>query len=259
MTNSPTEFQDRFHVVLVEPADSLNIGAVARAMMNLGFRHLHLVAPPHFERQYAGMTARRAFPILDALHWHDTFADAVADMEEVVGLALPEGIPPANLVALPQWSAGLPTRPPRRTALVFGPEDNGLREEHLNLCRWIVRIPSSDQFSAFNLAQSVLLTLYEITRTLELAPPPAAPPRELPTANDLAQLDRHLNAVMVRSGFLRPGSPRPVPGTLQTLLRRMELDRRETAILLALFARIHKTLLRGEGRLREEVEERGGK
>lgn len=236
--------RDNFHVILVEPADSLNIGAVARAMMNLGFRHLHLVAPPHFERQYAGMTARRAFPILDALHWHATFEDAIAPMEEVVGLALLEGQPPANAVTLPQWSGSLPTHAARRTALVFGPEDNGLRREHLELCRWIVRIPSEEQFSAFNLAQSVLLTLYEITRTLPAHALPPQPAEPLPTANDLAQLDRHLTEVMHKTGFLRDGSPRPIPGTLKNLLRRMEPNRRELSILLGLVARINKTLNR---------------
>ncbi len=32
---------ERFHVVLVEPGNSANVGAVARAMANLGFAHLH--------------------------------------------------------------------------------------------------------------------------------------------------------------------------------------------------------------------------
>lgn len=240
----PGDWRNCFHIVLVEPADSLNIGSVARAMMNLGFRHLHLVAPPHFERQYAGITARRAFPILDAIQWHETFADAIADVEEVVGLALVEGQPPSNAVTLPRWSANLPARMPRKIALVFGPEDNGLREEHLNLCRWSVRIPSEAQFSAFNLAQSVLLVLYEITRTLPVITAPTLPAQTLPTANDYAQLDRHVEQVMQLSGFLRDGSPRPVPGTIQSLLRRMEPNQREMGILLALFARVHKTLQR---------------
>jgi tRNA C32,U32 (ribose-2'-O)-methylase TrmJ len=39
---------DRIHVVLVEPGDSRNVGSVARAMLNLGYRHLHLVAPPRY-------------------------------------------------------------------------------------------------------------------------------------------------------------------------------------------------------------------
>ncbi|HVK07123.1 MAG TPA: TrmH family RNA methyltransferase, partial [Armatimonadaceae bacterium] len=102
--------RDRFHVVLVEPEKSINIGAVARAMTNLGFRHLHLVAPRHFERERAAVSARAsAEPLLDAAVIHATLEEAVADAEEVVGLALrAPGKDPAHFVTLPQWAARLP-------------------------------------------------------------------------------------------------------------------------------------------------------
>ena len=249
---------DRFHVVLVEPGESLNVGSVARAMMNLGFRHLHLVAPRGYDRTRAGITARSAEPLLDSLTIHERLEDALSGMQEVVGLALPEGRHRLHHATLREWAPGLPAREGRVTALVFGPEDHGLRQEHLEQCRWVIRIPSAQEFPSFNLAQSVLLVLYEIATMFPAAPtapppapgspPPPSPAVDAPTWNDFHQLDRLLDAVMAESGFVRPGSPEPVPGVVRNLFRRLSLDRREMGILLALFSRLRTTLARRRDR-----------
>ena len=250
--------RDRFHVVLVEPEKSINIGAVARAMTNLGFRHLHLVAPRHFERERAAVSARAsAEPLLDAAVIHATLEEAVADAEEVVGLALrAPGKDPAHFVTLPQWAARLPAGRAAsadgmlpRTALLFGTEDNGLSREDLELCRWIVRIPSEDALAEYNMAQSALLVLYEITRTLPdvwdgraSGAAGAATAAARPTGNDFAQLDRHLDAVMRETGFVRPGGPPHTAATVRNLFRRTDASAGEMATLLAFVARIHATL-----------------
>lgn len=234
---------EAFHIVLVEPKESRNVGSVARAMQNLGFSHLHLVAPRGFDREQAMVTARDASVLFDSMTIHSEFASAIAHCEDVVGLALRKGANPAQYVTLPQWSVRLPEQAPRTTALVFGPEDDDLRLEHLNLCRWVVRIPSSAAYPSFNLAQSVLLTLYEIT----CSAPQETEPRlaaELPTWNDYAQLDRLIDSVMAESGFVRPGSPEPVPALVKNLFRRVSLTRHELSVLMALFGRINTGLQR---------------
>lgn len=237
---------DSFHVVLVESGESLNVGAVARAMMNLGFRHLHLVAPRRYDPGRAEVTARSAKPLLESLVIHQRFEAAVSEMEEVVGFALRKGESRSHFVTLPQWALDLPARPLRTTALLFGPEDDDLRQEHLEKCRWVVRIPSAQPFPSFNLAQSVLLALYEIAGVLPGAPAaaPLLPAEEVPTGNEYYHLDRLLDAVMAESGFVRPGTPEPVPGVVRNLFRRLPMSRHEMRILLALFGRLRSTLLR---------------
>ncbi|MBC8138155.1 MAG: hypothetical protein H8F28_19930 [Fibrella sp.] len=241
---------DNFHIVLVEPEKSLNVGAVARAMMNLGFRHLHLVAPREYDRRTAEVTACWATPLLDALIIHETFEAAVADIAEVVGLSGRDGISPALLATLPDWTGDLPNRVARKTALVFGPEDNGLRQEHLNQCRRVIRIPSAAENPSFNLAQSVLLVLYEITRALPddaMLTVPRAPGGS-PTWNDYFQLDRLLDTAMTESGFVREGSPAHVPGVVKNLFRRMEMTPQEMGILMGLFGKVNTNLRHGERR-----------
>lgn len=229
-------------VVLVEPRDSRNVGAVARAMANFGFSDLRLVSPRDYDREQAGVTARDSAPILDNAVIHQSLADAVADVVDVVGFALRTGPSPGRCTTLPDWAQ---RRAPVPTALVFGPEDDDLRHEHLDLCRWIVRIPSDAGFPSLNLAQSVLVALYELSRaTPDDIHWDERQPEETdrPTAGDLAQLDRLIQQAMQSSGFIRPGSPRNAARTIGTLLRRMDLDRTEAAALTALFGRISTAL-----------------
>ena len=166
---------DHIHVVLVEPGDSLNVGSVARAMSNLGFRHLHLVAPPRYDPERAAITACWAADRLGEAQHHDTLAEALAEMEHVVGFTARHGRNRPQHLLLPEWVTRTTAEPPKRTALLFGSEDDGLRREHLVNCNWLVRIPSSEENPSFNLAQSVLLTLFELSRQTCAASPVYAP------------------------------------------------------------------------------------
>ena len=234
-------FHDFFHVVLVEPGESRNIGSVARAMKNLGFSHLHLVAPPHFDRERAAMTACWADDVLDALKVHPTLEDALSECEHVIGFSGREGKNRGAPLNLLEWGESLADAVPQRTALVFGPEDNGLRQEHIEQCRLVLRIPSSAACPSFNLAQAVILALFEIARR----DPPVgevAPERIAAVWNDYTQLDRLLDRVMSLSGFVRVGTPEPVPGLVRNLFRRIDLDKREMGILLGLFGRLDRVL-----------------
>ena len=235
------EAWNRFHVVLVEPGDSLNIGAVARAMSNLGFHNLHLVAPPRYNRQQAAMTACWATDLLDRATEHSSLEEALAPMEQVVGFTARHGRHRPQHVTLPDWIATVKTSRPLKTALMFGPEDTGLRTEHLSACRWLVRIPSEAENPSFNLAQSVLLALFEISRLDWEALPASQGPRPALEA-DLQQMERMVEEAMVRSGFYGKGTPAPLPGLVKHLLRRIEPDVRELPILMGMFDHINRAL-----------------
>jgi TrmH family RNA methyltransferase len=235
-----SEALERFHVVLVEPGDPLNVGSVARAMSNLGFRRLHLVAPPRWDAARAAQTACWATDVLEGAQVHATLAEALAPMQEVVGFTARHGRNRPRHVLLPAWVAGLAAAPPLERALLFGPEDNGLSAEHISACRWLVRIPSAGENPSFNLAQAVLLTLFELSR-LEW-PAEAAPPAPRAREGDLQQLERLVEEAARRSGFYGKGTPEPLPGLVKHLLRRIEPDTRELPVLLGLFDRINRTL-----------------
>lgn len=231
------------HVVLVEPANSLNIGSVARAMLNLGFSSLRLVNPLNYNEEKALATACWADEIIKNADFFDTLEDALSDLEEVVGFTSRHGKYRPGQTFLPNWIEEIKVKPLPRTALIFGNEQNGLRREHIELCRWLVRIPSTVDNPVFNLAQSVLLALYEISKiewqdfSDEVVP-------DLPTWNEFYHLDRLVTGVLQRIGFYRKGSPDTIPGLVQNLLRRIKPDAREMRVLLGIFGKIDRTLNR---------------
>jgi len=231
---------DHVHVVLVEPGDSLNIGAVARSMSNLGFRHLHLVAPPRYDPERAAITACWAVHLLAQAQFHDSLAAALADMEQVVGFTARHGRNRPRHLLLPEWTARVEARPLARTALLFGAEDDGLRREHLAHCHWLVRIPSTEENPSYNLAQSVLLTLFELSRPTWGETPQQ--PRRLPPARDFYQLEALVDEVLTRCRFYKDGTPEPIPDLVKHLLRRMDPDARELRTLLGVFGKINRAL-----------------
>ena len=232
-------------VVLVEPAESLNIGSVARAMGNFGFDQLALVRPHQYNEAKALITACHGDFVVHQAKQFDSFEAAIADATDVVGFTARDG---TNRFPVPikQWVSELSgvVNQQSRLALVFGPEDTGLRVEHLEQCRVHVQIPSYARCSSFNLAQAVLLALYEVRNELESFIIPE-PDISEPTWNEFHQLDRIITSVATKSEFYREGTPEPIPRIVMNLLRRMRPNVREMGILLALWSRIDKTLTRG--------------
>ncbi|MDH4247082.1 MAG: RNA methyltransferase [Deltaproteobacteria bacterium] len=233
--------QNRFHVVLVEPGDSLNVGSVARAMNNLGFTQLHLVAPPRLDLERAATTACWASDVLRTMKIHETLEQALAGMQQVVGFTARHGQHRPQHLVLPEWCGVMEQTPAEATALVFGPEDHGLRAEHVNHCRWLVRIPSNAENPSFNLSQAVLLTLFELSR--RTWPEQASAESSLPAPmKDFYRLERMAEESLTRSGFLGKGAPRPMLGLIKNLLRRIEPNEREMRVLLGMFDHINRTL-----------------
>jgi TrmH family RNA methyltransferase len=161
---------DRVAVVLVRARNPNNIGAVARAMHDFGFRHLRVVndyAMP-FE------TARSAVDASEVLAGAAAFggvADAVADCTLVVGTtAVGERALQHPLYSLAEAGGKIREELAEkgRVALLFGSEKTGLSNEELSYCHWLLTIPMEQheeiRHPSMNLGQAVAVCLYELVR-----------------------------------------------------------------------------------------------
>ena len=133
---------DRVAVVLVRARNPNNIGAVARAMHDFGFRHLRVVndyAVP-FE---TARSAVDASAVLAAAAAFGSVAEAVADCTLVIGTtAVGERALQHPLHALPAAAQKIRNELAReggRVALLFGSEKTGLSNEELSHCHWLLR------------------------------------------------------------------------------------------------------------------------
>ena len=159
------ELGKRVRVILVQPKYSGNIGAVARAMKNFGFSDLTLVSPLAKIDGLARMYAVRAQDLLDQVNVVDTIEEAIRDADLVVGTTARGAGSTSNLLRSsypPREVAGIVNRTASRAAFLFGREDMGLRNEELETCDIVLRVPSSHVYPTLNVSTAVAITLYEL-------------------------------------------------------------------------------------------------
>ena len=237
---SPKEQGPRIIVVLVEPKDARNIGAVARAMSNLDVKELRLVAPERFDPEMARGVSCWGSDVVDNAARFDLLREAVADAHEVVGFASDSGRHRTPQRLLSEWTGSLVDDPHRTIALVFGSEEVGLRREHFPLCQFLVRIPSAAGNRSYNLAQAVLLALYALRSSKQDVIGPLHD--DWPTSAQLENFTEMVLRVSEDVGFLNQHAPQHVRDLLINVTRRGRLSTRELKILTGLFGQIYKAL-----------------
>ena len=225
-------------IVLVGTTHPGNIGAVARAMKNMGLHDLMLVEPSYFPHEEATARASGAEDILDATRVVADLDEALADCTYIAG------------ASARSRTIGWPSMAPREcaarlveesrhgaAAAVFGPEKSGLTNEHLDRCHTLLTIPTAPGFSSLNLAMAVQVLAYEIrvaTISDEAAPP--APDALPATGAELQHFYEHLEDVLMRSRFLDPDNPRLLMRRLRRLFVKAQLDQNEVNILRGVLA-----------------------
>ena len=160
---------DALEVVLVRTRFPENIGMAARACANMGCGRLCLVRPERWEIEKARPLATpKGVPVLEAIRVVPNLAEAVAGSTLVMGTTARLGGWRRSVLMADQAGAEAAgaLRAGERVSLVFGSEDRGLSNEELLLCQRLVTIPTAGEASSLNLAQAVLILLYECSRAL---------------------------------------------------------------------------------------------
>ena len=230
-------------VVLVRPARAANVAAACRAMKNMGVGGLCLVEPPPgLAAPEARALAYGAWDVLDGARVSATLREAIAGATLVVGTSgrpSPQAWTPRQLAAEGPGRAGA-----GRTAIVFGPEASGLRNDELGLCHVQVHVPSDPAHPSLNLAQAVLVLAYEIRMSALAAPVPAGdagegrPVPERATAAEMEAALDDLSAALLAIGYLNPANPDKILAEVRGLLARAGPSPRETSLLRGLARQI---------------------
>jgi len=158
------DWRNNIYFILIEPKEPGNIGASARALKNMGFKHLELVNPVVYDTDEARWFARNALDVLRKVRVYPTFDEAIAEKVLVVGTTRRKGkargfIIPARECApkIAEIASG------NKVAIVFGREDTGLVNKEIQKCGYVVNIPTNEKQPSLNLAQAVLLVAYELS------------------------------------------------------------------------------------------------
>lgn len=157
-------WKDNVYFVIVEPRESGNIGASARAIKNMGFKNLVLVKPPAVITDEAGRLARNALDVLGSAKTFDNLADAIKDKSVVAGTARRTGKRRGLIVPVKAGAKRLAgSARNNKVAILFGREDRGLYNDEVEECGLILNIPANKEQPSLNLAQAVLIVAYELS------------------------------------------------------------------------------------------------
>ena len=215
----------RIVVVLVEPTEPGNVGAVARALRNLGGEELRLVVADRRRRarlvgKAAQARARHARALLGRATFHATLRDALAGVARACAFSARTGrfrTPRAPLDVTARALAAVLERDP--VAVVFGREGAGLTQGEVALCSDLVAIPVAGDDPVLNLSHAVVLGLWEVARARGARVEPArrhAPVRPA-TAQERAALRDDYAALLFELGF----APRALGDLHGRILRRL--------------------------------------
>ena len=220
-------------IVLVEPQHPGNIGAVARAMKNMGLRELHLVRPAQFPHPEAIARASGADDVLETAEVHQEFESAIAQCGLVVGTSARKRHLPWDLHEPRECSAQI-VQASRAggAAVVFGAERTGLTNTELQRCNLLLTIPTDAQYSSLNLAMAVQVVTYELWLAMRPGAPPP-PEREVPlaSAEEMARLYEHLEQVLELIDFKDRTGGGHLMNRIRRLFNRAQLDQNEMNIL----------------------------
>jgi len=269
---SGDRFFSAIKIVLVRTSHPGNIGAVARAMKNMGFNRLCLVNPTDCTNgdaacdpsnsAEASSRAAGAEDILKSAPVYDSIDDAIADCHIVVGASARNRKMVWPLIN-PRECASLvldkvlktDTGEQQNIALIFGNEASGLSNDELQRCHYHVNIPSVESFPSLNLAMAVQLISYEIRmawlldKSLDaphqliapiLSPEDDGWDEQIAPVGELESFFKHLEKTLIAIDFHDPSNPRQLMTRLRRLFQRTHLDKMEVSILRGVLSAVEK-------------------
>lgn len=229
-------------IVLVDSSHPGNIGAVARAMKNMGLHELVLVRPRMFPHAEATARASGADDVLagarvvqsvpEALHGAGFVLASTARLRDQYYRSL--DVRDAALRAVAEADAA-------PVAVLFGAERTGLTNEDMQAAHALLRIPTGSEYASLNLAMAVQIVAYELLRARASVAAPRLRQQPLAEPAAMESLYAHLQQVMQLVGFRdRTQSGSSLMARVRRFLQRAELDVNEVNILRGFFTAIEQ-------------------
>ncbi len=156
-------------VILVQPRFPENIGMAARACANMACPDLCIVEPERWDMAKAApLATAQGTAILERICLATSLQEAIADQHLLTASTARTGgwrreiLEPAQCARLIAEVLGSG----QKAALIFGPEDRGLRNADILCAHYLCHIPCAPKAKSLNLAQAVLLLLYECSKAM---------------------------------------------------------------------------------------------
>jgi len=235
----------RIRIVLVSPSGPANVGAVCRAMANMGLSDLVIVAPRcDPQSEVAVGFAAHATTVLDAARVVPDIPAALTGCVRTYATSSKLGLYRRQAALTPAEAApeamGAAGQGP--VAVAFGREDYGLPTRELLHFDRIISIPADDQYPVLNLAAAVAIVCYELRKAwlaAEGQPPlPMALDPGIATDEQKQVLFAKLFDALDGVGFFFGQNPDHLKYALRHMLGRIDLGVNEADILIGMARQI---------------------
>jgi tRNA/rRNA methyltransferase/tRNA (cytidine32/uridine32-2'-O)-methyltransferase len=256
-------------IVLSRPAEAGNVGAVCRAMKNMGLSRLRLVSPGFsadaastdgaFKKAalseagfgYGGNLAviqARAIHAADVWEKAETFdslAAAVKDCALVIGTTRRRGRRRKQVTMTAAEAVVFIKGHPGPAALVFGNERTGLEDSELDICNMASHIPVDGTFPSINLSHAVQIYAYELFQSLASPEKDAVKGQWVPLDEDAIEaLVREVTGNLGILGFYRRAGREEQERFFRDIFSRAATTEREGRYFSGLIARAAQLLLK---------------
>lgn len=229
---------DNIEIVLVEPQSSGNVGSVARAMKNTGFKRLSLVNPCDYRNNEALSMACKADDLLLGAVVYPTLAECLSTTGIVVGTTRRQGRVRYPILTLDEATPKiLELASKNRVSILFGREDRGLENDEIPVCDILLEIPTDEDYGSLNLSHAVFLVCYRLFAAGGAkSPTVTVAPRE-----ELEKMYLHMEETLRTIGYGDMGGEHLLETILRSFRRlygRTGLMQKEINMLRGIFTQI---------------------
>lgn len=239
-------FLKNISIILVAPEHPNNIGAIARAMNNMGFYDLRLITPCNYlngGKEGAKTLAMHSQNILLNASVFKDLKEALVDKQIVIATTTRIRSHHKQL----ELSWNLPSlfsqfSKDSQIAFVFGREGSGLTNAEIDLCNHFISIPTFGESSSLNLAQAVMVILYEASKILHLEEVQTKGNPNLATSNHIESLKQNLFTVLSKINYIKSGNESKRWSIFSKIIAEKSFTEREINILHGILNKIKKMI-----------------
>ncbi len=232
-TATPAHAVGTTGIILVHPRYPENIGASARIACNFGIDQLIVVSDEQYEKErMLKMATHKAAHLIHTMKQVSTTRQAAEPFHFIVATTARQGkqrpaeqTPQQVMRELAAFSAH-----GSQVALMFGPENTGLKNEDVDLCQFTSTIPTAG-FSSLNLAQAVGIHCYELFNALPRTLPQHTSAQEYANSFDLEGMYSHIEEALQEITFLADTNRVYWMRNIRQFLGRVKLKRKEASMI----------------------------
>lgn len=229
------------NIILVNTSHPGNIGSTARAMKTMGLQDLILVEPKIFPSDIANAKAVGCVDVLDNAKVTSSLDHALCDSNLVIGFSARSRKSNIPSLSMDQLMSLLNKHKQDTVSIVFGNEQSGLSNDELQLCNYLVSIPTHQSYASLNLASAVQIFSYEYYKASNITPTITSTKKLSNHSSKLVLIKKFLS-IMEDLKIITEKNKNSLTQNIHIIFNKTDLSENEVNLYLGILTKIQKAL-----------------